>query len=75
MKRLRIKADAAGGAWSETPIFESEARHESIDSDGSITTAASKTINDFEPVGILNGTFRSQPFPRPRQSRSFFSAS
>jgi hypothetical protein len=59
MKRLRIKAEAEGGAWSEAPIFERDARQESIESDGSITTAASKTINDFEPVGILNGAFMS----------------
>jgi hypothetical protein len=48
MKRLRINAVAAGGAWSEKPICGREARHESIESEGSITTEASKTINSFE---------------------------
>ena len=48
MNRLRIKAVAAGCAPSERPMVGRDARHESMESEGSITTAASKKINNFE---------------------------
>jgi hypothetical protein len=48
MNKLRINAVAAGWACSEKPMFGRDARHESIESEGNITTAASKTINNFE---------------------------
>jgi len=44
-------------------MFDREARHESIDSEGNITTAASNTINNFEFERILYGACRSFSFP------------
>jgi len=37
-------------------MFASDAKHESIERDGNITTAASRTINNFESLGILQET-------------------
>src|ERR1700745_381528 len=56
MNKLRIKAVAVGWARSEMPIFVRDARHESIESEGNMTTVASRTMNSFESLGILNGT-------------------
>jgi hypothetical protein len=43
-------------------MLDKEARHESMESEGNITTAASKTIKNFESVGILYRAFRSCRF-------------
>src|ERR1700751_1738731 len=56
MNKLRINAVAVGCARSEMPIFVRDARHESIESEGNMTTVASRTMNSFESLGILNGT-------------------
>ena len=50
MKRLRINAVAAGGAWREKPIFGSDARHESMESEGNITNLkiTNRSMDFFE---------------------------
>src|ERR1700745_450978 len=56
MNKLRINAVAVGCARSEMPIFVRDPRHESIESEGNMTTVASRTMNSCESFGILNGT-------------------
>jgi hypothetical protein len=55
MKRLRTRAVAAGGACSETPIFDIDARQESMEKEGRVTIMASRTVNHLDPGAILNG--------------------
>jgi hypothetical protein len=55
MKRLRTRAVAAGGAWSEKPMFDIDARQESMEKEGRVTIMASRTTNHFDFGAILNG--------------------
>jgi hypothetical protein len=55
MKRLRTRAVAAGGAWSESPIFDNDAKQESMEKEGKVTIIASRTMNHFDSGALLNG--------------------
>jgi len=55
MNRLRINAVAVGCARREMPILVRDERQESIESEGNMTTVASRTMNSLESLGTLNG--------------------
>src|SRR5258708_21171642 len=54
INRLKIETVSARRTPSDTPITGSDARHESIESDGNATLAANKKMNDLESGRILN---------------------
>jgi hypothetical protein len=54
INRLKIETVSAGRTPRDTPITGSDAKHESIESDGKATLAANKKMNDFECGRIRN---------------------
>jgi hypothetical protein len=52
MKRLRTRAVAAGAAPSETPIFDIDAKQESMEKEGRVTIMARRTTNHLDPGAI-----------------------